>query len=317
MLTTHAEMLAAEPLPRPSRPIPPSARADAGLRPTLSGAPRPGSAAAAVSALLHVAVLAAALTVALRVPPEPRPVVAVPLLFEAPAPAAETPAAEPAPDAAPTQPPTAAATPSAPPPPEPAPEAAPPAAAPPPAVAPEAVTPAPPATAPSAVLPLPPPAVAITRPEAVPRHPQEAEHRRAERPAPRLPRRASEPAPDRPAATAAAPALPAPGPAPATPAAAAGPLVPPRAVAGMAGNRAPAYPTQARDRREEGTVIVRVQVTAEGAAAAVSLGRSSGHAALDAAALAAIRSWRFSPATRGGVPVAAEAEVPVAFRLDD
>jgi protein TonB len=64
-------------------------------------------------------------------------------------------------------------------------------------------------------------------------------------------------------------------------------------------------------------VIVRVQVTAEGAAAAVSLGRSSGHAALDAAALAAIRSWRFSPATRGGVPVAAEAEVPVAFRLDD
>ncbi|WP_048863153.1 energy transducer TonB, partial [Acidisphaera rubrifaciens] len=100
-------------------------------------------------------------------------------------------------------------------------------------------------------------------------------------------------------------------------AAAVGPLVPPRPVAGLASNRRPTYPGQARERGEQGTVIVRVQVTAEGTAASVSVGRSSGHPLLDAAALDAIRSWRFRPATRGGVPVAAQAEVPVSFQLDD
>jgi protein TonB len=45
--------------------------------------------------------------------------------------------------------------------------------------------------------------------------------------------------------------------------------------------------------------------------------KSSGHAVLDQAAEAAVRGWRFQPATRGGVPVAAPADVPFRFRLQD
>ena len=45
--------------------------------------------------------------------------------------------------------------------------------------------------------------------------------------------------------------------------------------------------------------------------------QGSGHAALDEAALAAVRVWRFVPAMRGGFPVAAVAEVPIRFTLTD
>ena len=38
--------------------------------------------------------------------------------------------------------------------------------------------------------------------------------------------------------------------------------------------------------------------------------------ALDAAALAAVRQWRFVPAQRGGEPVAGVVTVPLVFRLE-
>jgi protein TonB len=77
------------------------------------------------------------------------------------------------------------------------------------------------------------------------------------------------------------------------------------------------YPAEARRRGWQGEVVLRVEVSAEGRADAVAILRSSGHAVLDEAALAAVRLWRFRPATRGGVPVAAPADVPVRFRLRD
>ena len=43
----------------------------------------------------------------------------------------------------------------------------------------------------------------------------------------------------------------------------------------------------------------------------------SGSAQLDVAAQAAVRRWQFIPATQAGSPVAAIAEVPVRFRLDN
>ncbi|MBO0710433.1 MAG: energy transducer TonB, partial [Acetobacteraceae bacterium] len=63
--------------------------------------------------------------------------------------------------------------------------------------------------------------------------------------------------------------------------------------------------------------LVRVQVAPDGSLASVSLAQSSGSPALDEAALAAVRQSRFSPATRGGVPVAGAAEVPIVFRLEE
>lgn len=77
----------------------------------------------------------------------------------------------------------------------------------------------------------------------------------------------------------------------------------------LAHNRPPAYPVLARRLGYEGRVVVRVRVSADGAAEEVVLAGSSGHDSLDRAALDAVRGWRF---TAGG-----ETEVTVRFRLTE
>jgi protein TonB len=95
------------------------------------------------------------------------------------------------------------------------------------------------------------------------------------------------------------------------------PLIPPRPVAGMATNRAPAYPQIALSRGETGRVMLRVSVSADGRPLEVDVAETSGYPSLDVAAEAAVRRWQFIPATQAGSPVAAIAEVPVRFRLDN
>jgi len=97
---------------------------------------------------------------------------------------------------------------------------------------------------------------------------------------------------------------------------AAPPLIPPRPVAGMETNGAPAYPGAALRRGEQGRVVLRVSVSADGAPLAVDLAETSGHESLDSAALSAVRRWRFVPAMQSGRPVPAIAVVPIRFRLD-
>jgi protein TonB len=82
-------------------------------------------------------------------------------------------------------------------------------------------------------------------------------------------------------------------------------------------NPLPPYPRLARQNRWEGTVRLRARVTAGGVVETVALERSSGHAALDRSALDGVQQWRFIPATHGGVPVACEVSIPVAFRLTE
>lgn len=103
---------------------------------------------------------------------------------------------------------------------------------------------------------------------------------------------------------------------PAPVAAAPVPVTPPRSDASYLNNPKPPYPLAARRRGDEGTVLVRVQVTAEGLAARVGLEKSSGHPSLDESALAAVKTWRFEPARQGGKPVEAPYTVPVVFKLD-
>jgi protein TonB len=91
--------------------------------------------------------------------------------------------------------------------------------------------------------------------------------------------------------------------------------VPPRPVAGAADNAPPAYPAAARRRGEQGRVLVRADVSADGAPLAVMVAQSSGHTVLDEAAVAAVRHWQFIPGTSGGQAVRAVALVPVQFRL--
>ncbi|MBJ6980500.1 energy transducer TonB [Luteimonas sp. MC1572] len=78
----------------------------------------------------------------------------------------------------------------------------------------------------------------------------------------------------------------------------------------------PTYPATAYRAREEGTVLVTANVDASGVPLSVDVARRSGSRALDQAAVAAVRQWRFEPAMRGGKAVASTVEVPVSFRLD-
>lgn len=82
------------------------------------------------------------------------------------------------------------------------------------------------------------------------------------------------------------------------------------------GNRPPVYPRQARRRGIEGDVLLAVTIGADGASGEIAIERSSGHDVLDDAAVAAVRSWRFEPATVAGKPVAGRLLVPIAFRLE-
>jgi protein TonB len=101
-------------------------------------------------------------------------------------------------------------------------------------------------------------------------------------------------------------------PAPAEPA----PLIAPRFDAAYLNNPAPGYPTMARRMGDQGKVLLRVQVNAEGRAQEVQLKTSSGFPRLDEVALNTVREWRFVPARQGDQPVAAWVLVPIVFKLD-
>jgi protein TonB len=81
-------------------------------------------------------------------------------------------------------------------------------------------------------------------------------------------------------------------------------------------NPAPDYPSVSRRLGEQGKVLLRVQITADGAADSVALQTSSGSTRLDQAALEAVKKWRFVPAKRGGQAVSASVVVPVSFSIE-
>lgn len=94
-----------------------------------------------------------------------------------------------------------------------------------------------------------------------------------------------------------------------------GRVAPPEAL-DAARNRRPNYPDASRRRGEEGVVRVELLVDSTGRVADVRILESSGFSALDAAALRSLREWRFRPAQRAGVPVAASITTAVHFRLE-
>ena len=66
----------------------------------------------------------------------------------------------------------------------------------------------------------------------------------------------------------------------------------------------------------EGEVLIRTRVLANGESDQLVLKRSSGYALLDAAAMEAVRRWRFLPARRGDEQIVSWVEIPVRFRLE-
>ncbi len=77
----------------------------------------------------------------------------------------------------------------------------------------------------------------------------------------------------------------------------------------------PRYPTEARRRRETGTVVLMVVVDEEGRVGAISIAESSGVERLDKAALNAVRRWRWSPMVIDGRPSQVRGLVRIPFEL--
>lgn len=80
----------------------------------------------------------------------------------------------------------------------------------------------------------------------------------------------------------------------------------------------PPYPAALRAARAKGTVRVRILINGEGTPTAVHITGSSGHPEFDSTASAWIlKKWRFSPARKGGSPVAGCVNTRVEFILDN
>lgn len=80
----------------------------------------------------------------------------------------------------------------------------------------------------------------------------------------------------------------------------------------------PSYPKAAQQAGIEGTVVLRVQVLANGRTGSIEISRSSGNDSLDYAAIAAVGKWRFIPAkdANSHQAVACYTTLPVSFRLN-
>lgn len=172
----------------------------------------------------------------------------------------------------------------------------------------------------------PAPQVAPPPPPAPPA-PQAAPRVKAPRPAP-MPLAITDPTPAPSAplgVTTPVPAAPAPepvaAPAPPAPAAPPAPPAPPRielpsSNAAYLQNPAPAYPGISRRMGEQGKVVLRVLISAEGRPEKVEISQSSGYERLDRQAQDTVMRWRFVPGKRNGVPEAMWYLVPVNFVLE-
>ncbi|MBI4027838.1 MAG: energy transducer TonB [Verrucomicrobia bacterium] len=80
-------------------------------------------------------------------------------------------------------------------------------------------------------------------------------------------------------------------------------------------NPPPSYPERARRLNQEGPVLLAVRVTSAGIPDSVEVDQSSGFPLLDAAAVQAVKKWRFNPARLGVIPVNSMVVVPIEFQL--
>lgn len=81
-------------------------------------------------------------------------------------------------------------------------------------------------------------------------------------------------------------------------------------------NPPPSYPALSRRMREEGQVLLRVLVSADGRPATIELKQSSGSRRLDKAAETAVARWRFVPAKQDERAIQSWVIVPIVFKLE-
>ena len=78
---------------------------------------------------------------------------------------------------------------------------------------------------------------------------------------------------------------------------------------------APTYPALSRRLGETGTAVLRVELDERGQVSVAQVATGSGFSRLDEAALAAVKSWRCTPAQRNGQAVRSVALQPFQFLL--
>lgn len=116
-----------------------------------------------------------------------------------------------------------------------------------------------------------------------------------------------------------APATPTPAPTAAqasTDTAAPAAIVMPSSSAAYLNNPRPSYPSISRRMGEQGKVMLRVFVNAQGQPEQIQIQQSSGFDRLDKAAVDAVRRWKFTPGSRNGVAEAMWNIVPINFVLE-
>jgi len=78
----------------------------------------------------------------------------------------------------------------------------------------------------------------------------------------------------------------------------------------------PSYPEAARSRGEQGEVLLKVEVLANGRVGRLEVEKSSGYTRLDETALRTVRNWRFKPALKERETVACWVNIPITFKLN-
>ncbi len=94
------------------------------------------------------------------------------------------------------------------------------------------------------------------------------------------------------------------------------PVIPPSFTAAYLSNPALSYPPASQRLGEEGKVLLRVWVDANGLPDRIELEASSGYRRLDSAAIETVKRWKFVPARRGEQTIAATVLVPIVFKLE-
>jgi len=81
-------------------------------------------------------------------------------------------------------------------------------------------------------------------------------------------------------------------------------------------NPPPPYPELAKQMRQEGLVLLKVDVNSQGLPIKIDILKSSGFQLLDQAAFKAVSHWKFQPGRMGDLPVESTVTVPIKFRLE-
>ena len=82
-------------------------------------------------------------------------------------------------------------------------------------------------------------------------------------------------------------------------------------------NPPPGYPEIARQQGYEGVVLVGAEILVNGHVGETVIRKSSGHTVLDQSAIQAVKTWKFEPAKKSGIPYKTWAELPVKFVISN